>query len=100
MTNKGKLIEGMFKGETINTPSMLATEDCLDALNWVETIGGLKGAMARTKANFDAVAAWVEKTPWAEFLADKPETRSQTSICLRLSIRPLRRWTMRRARIS
>lgn len=84
MTNKGKLIEGMFKGETINTPSMLATEDCLDALNWVETIGGLKGAMARTKANFDAVAAWVEKTPWAEFLADKPETRSQTSICLKI----------------
>lgn len=84
MTNKGKLIEGMFKGETINTPSMLATEDCLDALNWVETIGGLKGAMARTKANFDTVAAWVEKTPWAEFLADKPETRSQTSICLKI----------------
>jgi phosphoserine aminotransferase len=84
MTNKGKLIEGMFKGETINTPSMLATEDCLDALNWVDSIGGLKGAMARTKANFDTVAAWVEKTPWAEFLAEKPDTRSQTSICLKI----------------
>ncbi|MBN8520563.1 MAG: phosphoserine transaminase [Alphaproteobacteria bacterium] len=84
MTNKGKLIDGMFKGETINTPSMLATEDCLDALNWVQSLGGLKSAMARTKANFEAVEAWVQKTPWAEFLAEVPATRSYTSICLKI----------------
>ena len=84
MTNKGKLIDGMFKGETINTPSMLATEDCLDALKWVESIGGLKATMARSQANFAAVNEWVAKTAWAEFLADVPQTRSQTSICLKI----------------
>jgi phosphoserine aminotransferase len=84
MSKGGKLIEGIFKGETINTPSMLCVEDALDALKWVESIGGGKGAMARSEANLAAIAEWVGLTPWADFLAVDPKTRSCTSICLKM----------------
>ena len=82
MTKDGKLNEGIFKGETINTPSMLCVEDALDGLRWAETIGGLKGLIARSEANLAAVASWVERTPWVAFLAEDAATRSCTSICL------------------
>ncbi len=84
LTKKGALNAGIFKGATINTPSMIAVADCLDALNWVESIGGLSAVIARTHANFAALEAWVEKTPWAEFLADNPATRSTTSITIKI----------------
>ncbi len=84
MTKDGKLNEGIFKGETINTPSMIAVEDALDGLAWAEQVGGLKGLVARSEANLAAVAAWVAKTPWVDFLAEDPATRSCTSICLKL----------------
>lgn len=82
LTKKGKLIEGIFVGETINTPSMMAVEDCLDALKWVEGLGGWKGTAERCKQNLKIIEDWVEKTPWAEFLPPSVETRSRTSICL------------------
>jgi phosphoserine aminotransferase len=82
LTKAGKLSEGVFKGETINTPSMLAVEDALDALRWAEEAGGLDGLVARSEANLAAVAKWVEASPWAAFLATDPATRSCTSICL------------------
>ena len=82
MTNGGKLIEGLFEGETINTPSMLAVEDAVDGLKWAESIGGLDGLLARTRANFAAIDRWVAATPWIDFLAERPETRSTTSVCL------------------
>jgi phosphoserine aminotransferase len=84
MTKGGKLIDGIFKGETINTPSMLAVEDALDALTWAETIGGLDALKARTRANLTAVEAWVAKTDWVDFLAGDPASRSSTSICLKV----------------
>ena len=84
MTKDGKLNEGIFKGETINTPSMLCVEDALDGLRWAESVGGLKGLIARSEANLAAVASWVERTPWVAFLAEDPATRSCTSICLKL----------------
>ena len=82
MTKDGKLNEGIFKGETINTPSMLCVEDALDGLRWAESVGGLKGLIARSEANLTAVAAWVERRPWVAFLAEDAATRSCTSICL------------------
>jgi phosphoserine aminotransferase len=82
MTKDGKLNEGIFKGETINTPSMIAVEDALDGLAWAESVGGLKGLVARSEANLAAIAAWVARTPWVDFLAEDPATRSCTSICL------------------
>lgn len=82
MTKGGKLVEGIFEGETINTPSMLCVEDYLDALNWAKSIGGLKGLRARSDANFKVLADYVAKTPWIDFLATVPETRSNTSVCL------------------
>ena len=85
MTKKGELIEGIFRGETINTPSMLCVEDALDALAWVESIGGQPGAKARSEANLAAIARWVENTPWVEFLAADEATRSCTSICLQIT---------------
>lgn len=85
LTKDGKLIEGIFKGDTINTPSMLAVEDALDGLRWAEEIGGLDELIRRTEANYAAVAAWVERTPWIDFLAKVPETRSTTSICLQFT---------------
>lgn len=80
----GKLIEGIFEGETINTPSMLAVEDYLDALAWGESIGGLAALHARADANAAALQAWVDRTPWASNLAVDPATRSNTSVCIRL----------------
>jgi phosphoserine aminotransferase len=82
LTSKGTLNEGIFKGETINTPSMLCVEDQIDALKWGESVGGLKGLIRRSEDNLAAIAAWVEKTPWVGFLAERPETRSCTSVCL------------------
>ena len=84
MTKKGELNEGLFKGETINTPSMLATEDCLDALKWVESIGNWQGTVKRSTANLKAVEDWVAKTDWVDFLPATPEIRSRTSICLKI----------------
>jgi phosphoserine aminotransferase len=84
MTKGGKLIEGIFRGETINTPSMLCVEDAIDALVWVEGIGGRAAVQARSEANLASIARWVEATPWVDFLAARPEIRSCTSICLRI----------------
>jgi phosphoserine aminotransferase len=81
----GKLIEGVFAGETINTPSMLCVEDALDGLRWAEGAGGLQGLIARSEANLAAVAEWVARSEWAAFLAEDPATRSCTSICLRIA---------------
>ncbi len=85
LTSGGKLSAGIFRGETINTPSMLCVEDALDGLRWAEGIGGLPALIARSEANLAAVAAWVERTPWVDFLAADPATRSCTSICLRIT---------------
>ena len=85
LVSGGKLAEGVFKGETINTPSMLAVEDALDGLRWAERIGGRAALIARSEANLAAVARWVAARDWVEFLARRPETRSPTSICLRLT---------------
>jgi phosphoserine aminotransferase len=82
MTKQGKLDAALFEGATINTPSMLCVEDALDGLVWAEQAGGLRGLVARSEANLAALAAWVEKTPWAAFLAKDPKTRSCTSMCL------------------
>ena len=82
LTSKGKLIEGIFAGETINTPSMLCVEDYLDALAWADSVGGLEGLIARADANAAAIADWVERAGWAGFLARDPSTRSNTSVCL------------------
>jgi phosphoserine aminotransferase len=84
LTNGGKLIEGIFEGETINTPSMLCLEDYLDTLNWAKSIGGLAALMARADANAKAIADWVAATPWIDFLAKQPAIRSNTSVCLRI----------------
>ncbi|WAL61708.1 phosphoserine transaminase [Thermocoleostomius sinensis] len=84
LTKKGQVNLGIFEGDTINTPSMLCVEDALDGLKWAESIGGLSALMHRSQANFNAIAAWVEQTPWVDFLAEVPETRSNTSICLKI----------------
>ena len=85
LTSKGRLIDSIFKGETINTPSMLCVEDALDGLRWAETIGGLAGLIARSEANLAAVAEWVRRTAWIDFLAEDAATRSCTSICLKIA---------------
>src|SRR5580704_14795578 len=85
MTAKGKLMEGLFRGETINTPSMLCIEDALDSLRWAESVGGLDGCVARAEGNLAVVAEWVERTPWIEFLAADPATRSCTSPCVMIT---------------
>ena len=82
LTQNGRLSEGIFKGETINTPSLLAVEDHLDALKWAERIGGLPALVARAEANLTAIEDWVERTPWMAFLAEKKAERSCTSVCL------------------
>ncbi len=84
MTKSGKLVEGIFEGETINTPSMLCVEDYLDALNWGKSLGGLKALIARADANTKVIADWVAKTPWVDFLATNPAVRSNTSVCLKV----------------
>jgi phosphoserine aminotransferase len=80
----GKLIEGIFGGETINTPSMLCVEDYIDALRWAKSLGGVRVLFARADANAKVVADWVERTPWVDFLARVPATRTNTSVCLRV----------------
>ncbi|WP_026871235.1 phosphoserine transaminase [Inquilinus limosus] len=84
LTSKGKLAEGPFKGETINTPSMLCVEDAIDGLAWAEGIGGLDKLIERSENNLAAIAAWVARTPWVDFLAADPAVRSCTSICLKI----------------
>ncbi len=84
MTSGGKLTEGIFKGETINTPSMLAVEDAIDGLAWGEKVGGLKGLMARSNANLAVMEKFVAARPWADFLAKVPATRSNTSVCINI----------------
>ena len=84
MTKAGRLNEGIFAGETINTPSMVAVEDALDGLAWAEGAGGLEGLIARSKANFAAIEAWVGRCGWADFLAPDPLARSRTSVCLKI----------------
>jgi phosphoserine aminotransferase len=85
LTSKGKLSEGIFRGETINTPSMLCVEDALDGLRWAESAGGLDALIARSEASLAAVRDWVAASDWAAFLADDPATLSCTSICLRIT---------------
>jgi phosphoserine aminotransferase len=85
LTSGGKLIEGIFVGETINTPSMLCVEDALDGLRWAESVGGLNGLIVRSQANLKAVADWVEGNERVRFLAETVETRSNTSICLAIA---------------
>ncbi len=82
LTQGGKLIDGVFKGETINTPSMLAVEDALDGLIWAEKIGGLDSLVGRSEKNLAAIEAWAAKTPWVGFLASDKAIRSCTSVCL------------------
>lgn len=84
MTKGGKLIEGIFEGATINTPSMLCVEDYIDALKWGKDLGGLKALVKRADANANAIATWVERTDWVDFLAVDPATRSNTSVCLKI----------------
>ena len=84
MTSGGKLVEGLFRGETINTPSMLAVEDAIDGLRWAEGIGGLDALVARSESNLAAIESWVARSGWAGFLASDKATRSCTSVCLRV----------------
>jgi phosphoserine aminotransferase len=84
LTKAGKLNQGIFEGETINTPSMLCVEDYLDALKWAKSIGGLKALIARADANAAVIADWVASAPWIEFLARDPAIRSNTSVCLKV----------------
>ena len=84
LTKKGKFAEDIFKGATINTPSMLCVEDALDALKWVESIGGLSGAIKRSENNLEAVKHWVKGSQWADFLCENDNNLSSTSICLKI----------------
>ena len=84
MTSGGKLMEGIFAGDTINTPSMLCVEDYLDALNWAKGIGGLDALIGRADANAKAIADWVARTDWVDFLASSPSLRSNTSVCIKI----------------
>ena len=88
LTKKGKLIDGIFRGETINTPSMLCVADYLDALAWIDSIGGLSAAIARSEANLAVVEKFVDRTPWLSFLAQDPATVSNTSVCLSVDANP------------
>lgn len=84
MTKGGKLIAGIFQGETINTPSMMCVEDALDSLKWAESIGGLRALISRSNANLECIADWVARSSWIAFLAEDPAARSSTSICLKI----------------
>ena len=84
LTKGGKLNEDIFKGSTINTPSMLCVEDHLDALDWSREIGGIDALIGRSNANFSVIDAWVAGSDWAAFLADDPALRSTTSVCLKI----------------
>ena len=85
MTKGGKIVEGIFEGETINTPSMVAVEDYLDALTWAESVGGLKGLIQRSNANLAVLDAWTKKSGWAGFLAKDAASRSNTSVCIKIT---------------
>ncbi|MBZ0141929.1 MAG: phosphoserine aminotransferase, partial [Pseudorhodoplanes sp.] len=85
LTKGGKLNAGIFEGETINTPSMLAVEDYLDTLQWAKSAGGLDALVARADANAKALWGWMARTPWVENLARDPATRSNTSVCLKIA---------------
>jgi phosphoserine aminotransferase len=85
MTKGGKIVDGIFEGETINTPSMLAVEDYLDALTWAESVGGLKGLIARSNANLAVLEDWSHASGWADFLAADKSIRSNTSVCLKIT---------------
>jgi phosphoserine aminotransferase len=84
LTKGGRLIEALFEGATINTPSLLCVEDALDGLAWAEREGGIPALIKRSEGNLAAIAEWVERTPWVDFLASEPTTRSCTSICLQV----------------
>ena len=86
MTKGGKLIEGIFRGATINTPSMLCVADYLDALSWVRSISGLQAAIAKSEENLEVIKGFVETRDWAHFLAEVPEQVSNTSVCLSLDL--------------
>jgi phosphoserine aminotransferase len=85
LVSGGKLAEGVFTGETINTPSMLCVEDQRDALAWAESVGGLKGLVARTERNYRRIAEWISQSTWAAFLAEDAAIRSTTSVCLKIA---------------
>jgi len=85
LANNKKVIEGIFKGETINTPSMLCVEDAIDALNWIQSIGGSKGSIDKSQSNLQVVKTWVESKDWIDFLAKDSSTLSSTSICLKIT---------------
>lgn len=89
LTKGGKLIEGVFSGATINTPSMLCVEDYIDALKWASGIGGLDAMHARADANFAALSEWIEQSLWADFLCSDPVLRSNTSVCLKITDRDI-----------
>jgi phosphoserine aminotransferase len=89
MKSGGKLMQGLFEGDTINTPSMLCVADYLDALQWVQSIGGVKGTMARSQANFQIIEQFVAENSWISFLAKDPATRSNTSVCLTVNATPV-----------
>ena len=84
LVSGGKLIKGIFEGETINTPSMLCVEDYLDTLAWAESIGGLKALHARADANAKVIWDWIDRTPWVANLAEDNATRSNTSVCIKI----------------
>ncbi len=84
LTKGGKLVDDVFRGITINTPSMLCVEDWLDALDWAQSVGGLEALMTRADANAQVIAGWVKTTPWVDFLGREPSSRSNTSICLKI----------------
>ena len=106
LTKGGKINAGLFAGETINTPSMMCVEDALDALRWAESIGGVPAMVARSQTNFGHVERWVEATPWIDFLAADIETRSHTSVCLKITepwfvaLDDERRWAVVRGMVS
>lgn len=83
LTQDGRLIEAIFEGETINTPSLLCVEDYIEALNWAKSLGGLKALMARANANSKVLSDWIEHTPFVDFLATDPKIRSNTSVCFK-----------------
>jgi phosphoserine aminotransferase len=85
MTKGGKIVEGIFQGETINTPSMVAVEDYLDALSWAESVGGLKGLIQRSNDNLKALETWIASCGWAGFLAEDAKIRSNTSVCIKIT---------------
>lgn len=85
MTKSGKILDGIFEGETINTPSMVAVEDYLDALGWAQSVGGLQGLIERSNSNLRALETWIAHCDWADFLAEDPSCRSNTSVCIKIT---------------